>query len=140
MDLGDTTELGGYVFAFRGVRPVQGPNYDAAQAQIEVTRPDGRAVVTLHPEKRVYRVQRNPMTEAAISPGPTRDLYVSLGEPVEGSSAWIVRVYVKPFVDWIWGGCALMALGGALALSDRRYRVRKAQQAAVPAGVEGAGA
>ena len=68
------------------------------------------------------------MTEAAIDTGLTRDLYVSLGEPVDGG-AWIVRVYVKPFVDWIWGGCLLMALGGLLAVTDRRYRVRSAPRA-----------
>ena len=88
-----------------------------------VTR-DGVPVTELHPEKRVYRVQRTPTTEAAIQPGPTRDLYVSLGEPV-GPDTWTVRLYVKPFVDWIWGGCLLMAAGGALALSDRRYRARR---------------
>jgi cytochrome c-type biogenesis protein CcmF len=63
-----------------------------------------------------------PMTEAAIDPGFTRDLYVSLGDPVEGN-AWLVRVHYKPFIDWIWGGCLIMALGGLLAASDRRYRV-----------------
>ena len=125
MNVGDTTELAGYVFRFQGVRDVQGPNYDAAQGLVEVTR-NGKPVVTLRPEKRLYRVQRNPMTEAAIDPGFTRDLYVSLGEAVAGD-AWIVRVYFKPFVDWIWGGCLLMALGGALAASDRRYRARQDQ-------------
>ena len=120
---GDTTELAGYVFTFRGVKDIQGPNYDGVQGLVEVTH-HGRPETVLRPEKRVYRVQRNPMTEAAIDPGPTRDLYVSLGEPVE-SGAWIVRVYFKPFVDWIWGGCLLMALGGAIALSDRRYRVKR---------------
>ncbi len=123
MDVGDTTTVAGYEFTFRGVHEAAGPNYDAAIGEIDVTR-KGSAVVTLHPEKRVYRVQRNPMTEAAIDPGPTRDLYVSLGEAVDGR-AWIVRIYVKPFVDWIWGGCLMMALGGALAASDRRYRVRQ---------------
>jgi hypothetical protein len=68
------------------------------------------------------------MTEAAINSGFTRDLYVSLGEPVDNGRAWIVRVYVKPFVDWIWGGCFLMALGGAVAASDRRYRVKQKQE------------
>jgi len=120
MKPGDRTEMAGYVFTYRGVRDVQGPNYIAAQGLVEVTR-DGRAVATMKPEKRVYRVQQNPMTEAAIDTGFTRDLYVSLGEAVEGG-AWIVRVYFKPFVVWIWGGCVLMALGGALAASDRRYR------------------
>jgi cytochrome c-type biogenesis protein CcmF len=123
---GDTTELSGYRFLFQGAREVTGPNYDAAQAVVEVTR-GGQPVVTLRPEKRVYRVQTNPMTEAAIDRGLTRDLYVSLGEPVDNGAAWIVRVYFKPFVDWIWGGCVLMALGGALAASDRRYRAKQEQ-------------
>jgi len=128
MAVGDTTELAGYVFTYRGVRDLQGPNYVAAQGLIEVTR-DGKAVTTLRPEKRAYRVQQNTMTEAAINTGFTRDLYVSLGEPVDGG-AWIVRVYFKPFVDWIWGGCLMMALGGLLAASDRRYRAtRRATEA-----------
>ncbi|HJV62273.1 MAG TPA: heme lyase CcmF/NrfE family subunit [Albitalea sp.] len=125
MDVGDTTELAGFVFTFRGVRDIAGPNYDAAQALIEVTR-DGRLVAQMRPEKRVYRVQRNPMTEAAIEAGPLRDLYVSLGDSLDGN-AWQVRVHVKPFVDWIWGGCLLMAFGGLLAATDRRYR-RRARQ------------
>jgi cytochrome c-type biogenesis protein CcmF len=128
MDVGDTTEIAGYVFTYRGVRETQGANYVAAQGQIEVTR-GGQPVTTLNPEKRVYRVQQNPMTEAAIDPGFTRDLYVSLGEPA-GGNAWIVRVYYKPFVDWIWGGCVLMALGGLLAATDRRYRVTRRATAA----------
>jgi len=134
MAIGDTTEISGYVFSFRGLRTVQGPNYDAVQALMEVTH-DGKPVALMRPEKRVYRVQRNPMTEAAIHRSVTRDLYVSLGEPVEGG-AWIVRVYFKPFVDWIWGGCLLMALGGALAATDRRYRAKQRQDStsAVEAG------
>jgi len=123
MDIGDTTDIAGYRFTYRGVRDLQGPNYVAAQGLVEVTR-DGKPVATMRPEKRIYRVQQNPMTEAAINTGFTRDLYVSLGEPV-GGNAWIVRVYYKPFVDWIWGGCVLMALGGLLAASDRRYRVAR---------------
>ena len=126
MDVGDTTEVAGYVFTFRGVRDIQGPNYVAAEGLVEVTR-NGRPVTTMRPEKRIYRVQQNPMTEAAIDTGLTRDLYVSLGEPVEGK-AWIVRVYFKPFVDWIWGGCLLMALGGGLAASDRRYRLSRRER------------
>ena len=128
MDVGDTTEIAGYVFTYRGVRDLQGPNYVAAQGLVEVTR-DGKPVATMRPEKRIYRVQQNPMTEAAIDAGFTRDLYVSLGEPV-GGNAWIVRVYFKPFVDWIWGGCVLMALGGLLAASDRRYRVARRESKA----------
>ncbi len=133
---GERIEVAGYTFTFEGVRTVRGPNYEAARGVVEVTRGE-RRVATLHPEKRVYRVQQMPMTEAAIDTTLTRDLYVSLGEPVDGG-AWILRVYVKPFVVWIWGGCVLMGLGGALAVSDRRYRARVARPAAVGApGVGG---
>src|SRR5213592_2172972 len=135
MEPGDTVELGGYTFRLDGVRDVRGPNYVAARAQIQVSR-GGRAVTALYPEKRIYTVQNMPMTEAAIDPGFTRDLYVSLGDSVS-ATAWIVRVQHKPFIDWIWGGCLLMALGGAIAASDRRYRVaaRRSQEqyAAAPA-------
>jgi cytochrome c-type biogenesis protein CcmF len=125
MAIGDSTTLRGYTFTLRGLRDVNGPNYYAVQGLVEVKQNE-RRVAELKPEKRVYRVQQNPMTEAAIDVGLTRDLYVSLGEAVDGK-AWIVRIYVKPFIDWIWGGCLLMALGGALAASDRRYRARQPQ-------------
>jgi cytochrome c-type biogenesis protein CcmF len=127
---GDTATVGGYVFRFDGTRDVMGPNYRAAQGTVKVSRESGGEIATLYPEKRVYLVQENAMTEAAIASGPLRDLYVSLGEPVDGG-AWSVRIYYKPFVVWIWGGCAIMALGGLLALSDRRYRgVRRRDVAA----------
>ena len=121
MSPGDTATVGGYVFRFDGSREVTGPNYRAARGTVVVTRESGSEVALLHPEKRIYLVQQNAMTEAAIATGPLRDLYVSLGEPVDGG-AWSVRIYYKPFVVWIWAGCAIMALGGLLALSDRRYR------------------
>ncbi len=136
MQVGETTTIGALVFTFRGVREVPGPNYRALQGTIEVTE-NGKPVVTLHPEKRVYPATQSTMTEADIDAGLTRDLYVSLGEAVEGG-AWIVRVYVKPFVDWIWGGCLIMALGGLLAASDRRYRVRARSPAAATTSVASA--
>jgi cytochrome c-type biogenesis protein CcmF len=123
MSVGDSTTVRGYAFTFKGVKQIAGPNYDATRANIEISR-NGSKITELSPEKRIYRVQQNPMTEAAIHPGLTGDLYVSMGEEVEGG-AWIVRVYVKPFIDWIWGGCLIMALGGLMAVTDRRYR-RKA--------------
>jgi cytochrome c-type biogenesis protein CcmF len=137
MGLGDTTEVNGWVFTFRGVREVQGPNYTAAQGLVVLSR-DGREVAQMRPEKRVYRVQQNPMTEAAIRTRITGDIYVSLGQPAQGD-AWVVRVYYKPFVTWIWGGCVLMALGGLLAASDRRYRLARREQGAT-AVAEGAAA
>ena len=131
MKPGDYTTIGNMRFTLREFREVQGPNYQAVRGLVDVTdisRGD-RLVARMEPEKRVYRVQSMPMTEAAIRTGLLRDLYVSLGEPVEGG-AWIVRLYVKPFVDWIWGGCVLMALGGLLAATDRRYRQKKTAQEA----------
>ncbi len=117
---GESVELGKYVFTLDEVANVKGPNYKAARAKVSVAR-EGRPVTVLYPEKRVYNVQQMPMTEAAIDPGFTRDLYVSLGEPVQGGG-WLLRVQHKPFIDWIWGGCLVMALGGLLAATDRRYR------------------
>jgi cytochrome c-type biogenesis protein CcmF len=130
MDVGDTLEAGGYVFRFDGVSEQQGPNYIASEGRVSVSK-DGKPVTVLHPEKRIYNASGMPMTEAAIRTGLLRDLYVSLGEPIPGTDAWAVRVYIKPFVDWIWAGCLLMSLGGILAISDRRYRIhaRKTQTA-----------
>ncbi len=125
MEPGDTVSVGGYDLRFVGVSDAPGPNYKANRAELELSR-DGKVLRTMNPEKRVYFSQEMPMTEAAIDTGITRDIYVSLGEalePADGKGAWSVRVHFKPFVDWIWGGCLLMALGGVLAASDRRYRV-----------------
>jgi cytochrome c-type biogenesis protein CcmF len=127
MMVGDTVQVGGYTFRLEGLDQIKGPNYDSTRGHVQVLR-NGEKVVLLHPEKRVYAVQQMPMTEAAIDSGLTRDLYVSLGEPV-GDGAWVVRVYHKPFVDWIWAGCFLMAIGGVIAVTDRRYRLaRQAQE------------
>jgi cytochrome c-type biogenesis protein CcmF len=126
MHPGDSTTVRGYAFTFVGTSRVIGPNYRAVQGQIDVHQ-GGRKVTTLHPQKREYRIQQTPMTEAAIDAGLSRDLYVALGEPT-ASGAWIVRVYVKPFIDWIWGGCGLMALGGLLCATDRRYRLKPLPQ------------
>ena len=137
MAVGDTTTIDDMVFTFKGTRDVQGPNYRAARGEIEVTK-DGRVISTLTPEKRFYPSTQSTLTEASIDAGLTRDLYVSLGEPVAGG-AWIVRVYVKPFVDWIWGGCLVMALGGLLAATDRRYRARvRERQTQAALGAAGA--
>jgi cytochrome c-type biogenesis protein CcmF len=125
MQAGDTVELAGYAFRLEGVTPVRGPNYTAAQARIVVTK-GTKQVAVMYPERRLYTVQEQVMTEAAINPGLTRDLYVSLGDPLDGpgnkAGTWLVKVQHKPFIDWIWAGCLIMALGGVLAASDRRYR------------------
>ncbi|CAM5793789.1 heme lyase CcmF/NrfE family subunit [Rhizobacter fulvus] len=118
---GDTVTIAPYVFKLEGLSEHRGPNYLAVRATLGVTD-DGRPIGTLAPERRVYTVSRSPMTETAIDRGVTRDLYVALGDAV-GPNAWGMRVYYKPFVGWIWGGCLLMALGGVLAVLDRRYRV-----------------
>ncbi len=120
---GERVALGGYEFVFKGAKEVPGPNYASMQGEFEIRRAGSSSSFTLRPEKRAYHASGQTMTEADIDAGFTRDIYVSLGEPV-GDGAWGVRVYHKPFVDWIWGGCFLMAMGGLLALSDRRYRSR----------------
>ncbi|MDN5881079.1 MAG: heme lyase CcmF/NrfE family subunit [Nitrosospira sp.] len=133
MEIGNTVEVGGYTFRFNGVKKAPGPNYMADIGELDVLR-NGEKIRTMEPEKRTYTASGMAMTEAAIDTGVLRDLYVALGEPLE-NGAWIVRVYHKPFVDWIWFGCILMALGGFLAVSDRRYRlaVREKRQPAQPA-------
>jgi cytochrome c-type biogenesis protein CcmF len=133
---GDKVTLGGHEFTFKGTRDQPGPNYAALIGNFEVRREGSSTLLrTMHPEKRIYHASGQTMTEADIDTGVLGDLYVSLGEPV-GDGAWGVRVYRKPFVDWIWGGAFLMALGGFFALSDRRYRSRKA--ATAPAGAAAA--
>jgi cytochrome c-type biogenesis protein CcmF len=134
---GESTEIAGHRVRFEGVREVRGPNYVAARGTLQLTR-DDRSVATLHPERRTYLVSRMPMTETAIDRGFTRDLYVSLGEPLDGD-AWSVRVYYKPLVGWIWGGCVLMTLGGLLAVLDRRYRMQRRAEATQPAAASGSG-
>lgn len=131
MRAGETVSVGGYAFRLAGVSPVIGPNYDALRATVEVSR-GGKPVTTLMPERRVYRSQDMPTTEAAIDSGLTRDLYVALGEAV-ARDGWAMRVCIKPFVGWIWGGCLMMAAGGALAVCDRRYRLRRHAAAIAPA-------
>ncbi len=121
MATGDTANLAGYSFKFMGVSERNGPNFVAASALIEVTR-EGKPVAKMKPEKRMYKVQQMPMTEGAIDPGFTRDLYISMGEPLPGTEAWIVRIFYKPFVGWIWWGAIFMGIGGLIAAADKRYR------------------
>ena len=123
MNVGDTTQLGGYTFSLKALEDVTGPNYTAARAVVNVTQ-GGSAVATLTPEKRIYTVRNMPLTDAAIDARPMRHLYVSMGEQLSPQS-WIIHIQYKPMVGWIWAGCVLMALGGFLALIDRRYRVTK---------------
>ncbi len=128
--------VAGYEVALRGVDEVAGPNYISTMARIEVARA-GRLVATLYPEKRNYPVAAMPTTEAAIDNGIWRDIYLVIGDE-QASGGWAVRTYIKPLANWIWGGAMLMALGAALSLSDRRYRVGAPSPRAVPLVTEGA--
>ena len=120
---GESAAIGAYDFIFKGIKTVDGPNFKAQEGLFEV-RSEDRLITELKPQKRSYHVQRNTMTEAAIDPGVTRDLYVALGEPLD-AGAWSVRLYYKPFIRWIWFGGLFMMMGGFLALLDRRYRRHK---------------
>jgi cytochrome c-type biogenesis protein CcmF len=122
MKPGDSTTVKGYTFTYVGSQDVRGPNFDAVRGHLTVSR-DGEAYADMYPEKRTYRVQRMPMTEAAIESRVRGDLYVQMGEVIQGDT-WLVRIWVKPFVSWVWVGCLMMGLGGILAVTDRRYRVK----------------
>ena len=134
---GDTAEVGGYQFTFRSSRNISGPNYFGVEGEFEIRRND-RPVTTLHPQKRVYRVQQSPMTEAGITVGWTRDLFVAMGEDL-GTGAWSVRIQYKPLIRYIWVGALIMAIGGLLATADRRYRTAKARESAPQAAGAPAG-
>ena len=125
MQPGDKVELAGYIFELQEIRSIPGPNYEATDAVFQIWR-GGKSITQLHTQKRVYGVRDMPMTEAGIGPGLTRDLYVSLGEPL-GDGAWSVRLYYKPLVRWLWLGALFMACGGMLAVTDRRYRQARVQ-------------
>ena len=127
MDVGDTVSLAGYDFTFKDVRKVQGPNYEADAGVFDVTQ-DGKMVAELIPEKRLYIVQRMPMTEAAIHSNIKRDLFIAMGEPLD-DGAWAIRIYIKPFVVWLWAGAVVMAIGGIFSISDKRYRMAKVKKA-----------
>jgi cytochrome c-type biogenesis protein CcmF len=128
MHPGDVAHLAGYDFRFDGVESRNGPNYTASHGQIHVSK-NGVLRTVLEPEKRLYTVTNMPMSEAGISPHLIHDLYASLGEPLDGG-AWSVRIYHKPMVEWIWFGCLMMAFGGLLAMSDKRYRLNKQAKSA----------
>jgi len=124
---GQTVELGRHAFRFDGVAETRGPNYIADKGTVQVLR-DGRIETTLHPEKRRYAAGGQVMTESGIAPGWLGDAYVALGEPLGGGS-WALRVHIKPFVRWIWAGALLMALGGFVTATDRRFRSSRKESA-----------
>ena len=134
--VGESFDVGAYEVTLDDVRRDRGPNYNTILAEMTVRR-DGRVVAQLTPEKRTYPVAQMPTTEAAIDNGVLRDLYLVIGDP-QADGGWAVRTYIKPFANWIWAGCIIMALGGLLSLTDRRYRVaagarKMARSNAVPA-------
>jgi cytochrome c-type biogenesis protein CcmF len=122
----DKVTIGEFTYTFKGTELIQGANYQADQGRIEVYQ--GELFITeLFPEKRRYSSQAgNMMTEAAIDAGLFRDLFVALGEELDSTDgAWAVRIHYKPFVRWIWLGSLLMALGGCIAVADKRYRLKQ---------------
>jgi len=132
--VGDRWDVAGFELEFVGMQTVEGPNFIADEGEFELRR-DGEFIATLRPQKRIYTVQQNPMTEAAIDSRWMRDVFVALGEPL-GDGAWSVRVQHKPMIGFLWIGCIVMAFGGLLAATDQRYRqpVRRRQESAVKVG------
>jgi len=121
---GDKLDMAGYIFEFHGVKVTEGPNYIAKEGSLTVSY-EGNVIAKLQPQKREYRVQKMPMTEAAIDAGLFRDLFVAIGEQLDNKGAWSLRVYYKSFIRWIWMGAIFMGLGGLIAASDKRYRKAK---------------
>ncbi|QDY69201.1 heme lyase CcmF/NrfE family subunit [Qingshengfaniella alkalisoli] len=119
--IGDRFEVAGFEISLDTVEELRGPNYQTTLATMTVYRGD-RPVARLTPEKRFYPVAQMPTTEAAISNGVLRDIYLVIGDP-QANGGWAVRTYIKPFANWIWAGAIIMALGGVLSLTDRRFRV-----------------
>jgi cytochrome c-type biogenesis protein CcmF len=139
MNVGDHTTLAGYTFTFQGTKEVEGPNYRAAMGTIDISK-DGKTLYVLHPEKRIYNASGMAMTDADIHGNFFRDLFVALGEPLDAEAkTWAVRIYHKPFINWLWIGALLMVAGGFMAASDRRYRIG-VKQAEAPAGTATQGA
>jgi cytochrome c-type biogenesis protein CcmF len=130
---GEAAEVGDYLFTFQGIAPAQGPNYRAERGTFTVTR-HGRTIAMLFPERRFYNVEGRQTTEAAIHTTWFADLYAVVGES-DGNGAVSVRLYHNPLVPWIWAGAIVMALGGAISLSDRRHRVGAPARAALRAAV-----
>ena len=117
----ESVEIGGLAFRFDGVNTAAGPNFKADQGTLTVLKNDA-VVATLKPQKRQYSGGSQVQTKSAIDPGLFRDIYVALGEPIGTDGAWAVRIYIKPFVRWIWLGALFMMLGGFVAAADRRFR------------------
>lgn len=130
MSVGDSTHVQGYDFYLQDFEHIQGSNYDATQATIQVKK-SGTLMTTLYPQKRNYVVSMMPMTEVGLQPSLFNEIYVALGEPIVATNGkisedtWAVRVYVKPMVRWLWLGAIVMALGGLVAMMDKRYRIKR---------------
>jgi cytochrome c-type biogenesis protein CcmF len=125
---GETWDVGGYSITFNGTSNVAGPNFDAVEGQFELRR-NGEFVAEMRPQERVYRVQQSPMTEAAIDGRIHRDVFIALGQQLgRNPEVWSVRVRVKPLIRFIWYGAFIMALGGIIGASDRRYRTARRQR------------
>jgi cytochrome c-type biogenesis protein CcmF len=135
---GDVYSVAGYDFQFNGVKKEDIENYVSTRGHFTVTSQTDDFRTELSPEKRIYRVQKSPMTEAAIDAGFTRDLFIALGEPLDDKGSWAIRIYYKPFIRWIWLGAIIMAMGGLFAASDRRYRRETMSAAKIPEPINGA--
>jgi len=138
MEVDSYAELAGYTFTFRGTTEHDGPNYRAARGTLEVSK-DGKPVATLHPEKRVYNASAMAMTEASVHPNIFRDIYVAMGEQLDDQGAWTVRLFHKPFINWLWFGALFMVAGGFMAASDKRYRIAL-RRSEVPKNIAAQGA
>lgn len=138
LEPGQSITAAGYEFVLDEVVSVKGPNWIADEARFSILK-NGELVESMAPQKRRYHQSGQTMTQVALRPGLFKDLYLAMGERLDDSSnAWSIRIHVKPFIRWIWGGALLLAIGATLAASDRRYRLKQRQEAEGLAGATGA--
>jgi cytochrome c-type biogenesis protein CcmF len=138
MNVGDQAQMAGYTLTFKGIENYSGPNYEATRGTVIVSK-NAVEQFRLYPAKRVYNRSGSVMTEASVRPSLFSDLYVSLGEPLNNElTTWAVRLYYKPFINWLWLGSLLMVVGGFLAASDRRYRIGAKARAPAASVAQGA--
>ena len=127
LKIGEKIAVGSYTFSFNNITTVNGANYIASRGNFTAFKNDAQKALILEPEKRIYAAQNSQMTEAAISSGVFEDVYISMSEQINQNS-WSVRIYIKPFANWIWAGCILMAIGAGVALIGKKYNLAQSNK------------
>ncbi|PPJ47229.1 heme lyase CcmF/NrfE family subunit [Rhizobium sp. KAs_5_22] len=139
MKPGMTVEAGAYSITFDGMKSAVGPNFTEDRGHFTI-RKAGADLGDVWSSKRLYTARRMPTTEAGIRTFGVSQLYVSLGDMMDGGGI-VVRIWWKPYILCIWYGALIMMVAGFVSLSDRRLRVgvpKRHARTAAPAALEAA--